>query len=1161
MASPARLASIEAPEATNVSLSRRPVTPPGAASENDKGAWGRPPEATKRSGQASEARVPPPASPPPPPPAGSAGRPDADAGRAGGARGGAPAHLVYHREVTLDVPADQVEEAVHAIVHMQPLPVSPAASPRGAAGSGAASPAAAASSPHAWRVLEEEVWQQGQAEGGLPGLARSSGGSSGGRQSPFESAGSGAGSWDSSSSTSAHEVAVQPPQQPSSPPGRRQAEHPELTVPPPPHPLPLPQAAQQGTQRGSTPPSPAPPEQGGTGSPSGRQARGPQSAPTSPATPALAIPQARWQLQGRQPPGHTPLQQTSAEDRGWQGAPAAPPRRSRLAVSITAPLAEGEVPAQALPATALPAPQLTATGWPADGRTGGMPHSSSADEPQLTEIRGPWPPPPSPPQPVTSPPGLPRRSPLGVSTGGGSGPTGNGGPSGSPQLLSAFQQPRSGGPSWRQLDDGSWYSPGGEVDWEAGDEASSAAAALSGAAAAALISSPLVGAASYSPPLSPISNQLLQPGPPQRQLSGGGGQLQRGPSAGLQRLPSPPLQRGPQRAESLSHALPDFQRQPSPLSPTWSSLRAPSASAPTSPGGRGGGGGQPTLLGRRSGGLSASLQGEPSLRANLLPVLNASPDVSPNGGLPAPASPFRAPAPEITCASPDMGAGAAAGDAGAGTSRGSGGGFRDVGGLPTELIEKRERMRRHAESPREAYSGAAASEQASELRLPLLAASEGEAGSEQWAGSPGGARGGAGVGTWGATALLASSLLGAGLVAVPRVFALLGLVAGCSSLAAVLLLSYLSASFLIGASSVTGGRLWLGYAGVVRAALGAAGAALADAALAVHCFGMMVAGLMVMGGILVGSDGLLDQGDRATALAVVCGVVLAPLVCVRRIAALASTSAMAVAASSLAAAAVIALTAAAARHGDTHRLHAWPNWRALGAHRSGAWASAVQLAAVVPVLLAAPPCQLALQSAMLSGRPHASARPAGGMRAAASLSLLYASASAAVLAICCCALFGRGLQANVLLEFTPDALALLVGDIAGRAAYLTVRLAYLVALSCAIPLLMAPFRDALWSLLFWQPLLPGAGFLLVTLGALASALWASLQVVSLWALLSLLGFTTGCLLMLLLPGLAAVFSPASGVAQRGGGVLLAVAGAACCTAGVLRLALYPAPHD
>lgn len=362
-------------------------------------------------------------------------------------------------------------------------------------------------------------------------------------------------------------------------------------------------------------------------------------------------------------------------------------------MSATAPLEAVAEPAAAQHSAGLPSPahrfESAASGT--GDSTSGVPRTSSANEPQLTEIRGPWPPQlRSPAQLATAaPPSRPRSSPLGPTSGGSGGP-----PSGGQQLPSAFQQPRSrGGPSWRQLDDGSWYTPGGEVEWEQGEEATPAQAALSSAAAQALIGSPLVGAASYSPPLSPISTQLLQPGPPQRQLSGGGGGAPQGgpPPCGLQRQPSPPLQRGPQRAESLTHALPDFQRQPSPLSPTWAARRTPSASAP----------GSPAPLGRRSGGLSASLLQEPSLRPNLLPVLNASPDVSPSGGLPPPASPFPAPAPAAIRQSPDLGAGAAAGDAGPGTS-GAGGGFRDVGGLPTELIEKRERARWYAESPRQA---------------------------------------------------------------------------------------------------------------------------------------------------------------------------------------------------------------------------------------------------------------------------------------------------------------------------------------------------------------------------------------------------------------------------------------------------------------------------
>jgi hypothetical protein len=152
------------------------------------------------------------------------------------------------------------------------------------------------------------------------------------------------------------------------------------------------------------------------------------------------------------------------------------------------------------------------------------------------------------------------------------------------------------------------------------------------------------------------------------------------------------------------------------------------------------------------------------------------------------------------------------------------------------------------------------------------------------------------------------------------------------------------------------------------------------------------------------------------------------------------------------------------------------------------------------------------------------------------------------------------MQADVLLDFTPQALVAVAGDQLGRAAYLLLRLAAAVALAAGFPMLMEPFRwvgadfrqeseqpsainallvgycreqawagvplalrghggfdtlvvcllpsrDSLWHVLFWQPLAVGPGFYLVTLLALAGALWASLALPSgaLWQLLRCAG--------------------------------------------------------
>lgn len=53
-------------------------------------------------------------------------------------------------------------------------------------------------------------------------------------------------------------------------------------------------------------------------------------------------------------------------------------------------------------------------------------------------------------------------------------------------------------------------------------------------------------------------------------------------------------------------------------------------------------------------------------------------------------------------------------------------------------------------------------------------------------------------------------------------------------------------------------------------------------------------------------------------------------------------------------------------------------------------------------------------------------------------------------------------QADVLSSITPEAIAALAGDPVGPAAFLLIRLAFLVALVAGFPLLMGPFRSASW---------------------------------------------------------------------------------------------------
>lgn len=161
-----------------------------------------------------------------------------------------------------------------------------------------------------------------------------------------------------------------------------------------------------------------------------------------------------------------------------------------------------------------------------------------------------------------------------------------------------------------------------------------------------------------------------------------------------------------------------------------------------------------------------------------------------------------------------------------------------------------------------------------------------------------------------AAAHLAKSILGVGLLALPRVVSLLGLGAGAICLAGAALLAYASLHVLTKASGRTG---TLNLSALVRTSLGVVAQTVLDLALILNCFGrgsslgrgrgtyvlliecnvtsflfaaMLVIYLVVMGDLLVGSagnPGLLtpDCGNRRIVLAVITLLVLVPLLSLR----------------------------------------------------------------------------------------------------------------------------------------------------------------------------------------------------------------------------------------------------------------------------------------
>ena len=482
-----------------------------------------------------------------------------------------------------------MEQALHAIAHMQPLPALPVlpATPPG---------------PQSQAVAEAS----GEALAQAPGEEGSAHSASSG---DFHSAGSG----------------VYPPMNSSSAslPGQPAAS-----------------CASAGSHGLPAEPSPPLPSCGSNPDASLKQQQSQQSVqqkqqhglapaqPASPATPMAGTAARPWQIPGIPSPRPAPYASAAREPGGlgptgsWPGA--LPARRTQQAAATGQQRAAALSATQprsrlALTATAPWGPQAAHRDAAADSTQPQPPPVSAGDDPQLAEVHGPWPPPPSPPQPIAL-----------------------------RQQGAAHQRRRSGLPSafagaptsaWRQLDDGSWMSFA-EVDWyESEGEEEEWAGKASGAHAAAawlagdVLASPLVSAASRSPPLSPVSTQLL-----------------------TMRRPSGDLRRGPQLAASVGLAPPE--RQPSALSPGRHTPHAPTPAAPLplSP--------QPEIQpdpepeaapepllrttchhmhmqpDSSATDVGAARPASPPRPHHLLPVLNTSPDVTPSGT--AAPSPFPA---------------------------------------------------------------------------------------------------------------------------------------------------------------------------------------------------------------------------------------------------------------------------------------------------------------------------------------------------------------------------------------------------------------------------------------------------------------------------------------------------------------------------------------
>jgi amino acid permease len=205
----------------------------------------------------------------------------------------------------------------------------------------------------------------------------------------------------------------------------------------------------------------------------------------------------------------------------------------------------------------------------------------------------------------------------------------------------------------------------------------------------------------------------------------------------------------------------------------------------------------------------------------------------------------------------------------------------------------------------------------------------------------------------------AFSLPGAGIMALPRAFATLGLVLGGGLLALVFAISLFSLRALITAAQAT--RCWT-YSELAAQQFGSAGSAALRFAIVINNAGSMIVYLIIMGDVLCGVapdySGLITNllgvhdpsvvwASRPFVMAVVCAVCLAPLLALRNLRLLAPMSTAAVGVAGLFVSSVVGLAVLAATQGALEPIQWFPAGNALGHSPAEI---AITLIAIIPVL-------------------------------------------------------------------------------------------------------------------------------------------------------------------------------------------------------------------
>lgn len=379
-----------------------------------------------------------------------------------------------------------------------------------------------------------------------------------------------------------------------------------------------------------------------------------------------------------------------------------------------------------------------------------------------------------------------------------------------------------------------------------------------------------------------------------------------------------------------------------------------------------------------------------------------------------------------------------------------------------------------------------------------------------------------------ATSNLSMTIIGAGIMALSKAFATLGMVLGLVILSSVFFLSLFSLAALVKAAQRS--SVWT-YRGVAKRALGRTGGALYVAAVLCNNAGSMIVYLIIVGDVLVGVapdysglwTNLVGVHDpsvwyvwRPAVIGALCLFVLAPLVSLHDLSLLGPISRLAVFVAAGFAATVALVAGAAVWEGRLADFSWLPDSAVLGATLRE---RAVNVLAVLPVVTMCFVCHynlLPIASALerfSERRIHMVIRRSLGI--SSGVFVLVAAGGYA--------LFGSHTSANVLNNLTPEGLAVFVPETVAQVVSFAVRAGYCVCLVSTFTMLNWTLRSTV-STLIWKEHMPATKlhFFGLTYALLATLYLVSILFPNVWAAMSLTGSTAAVLIAFILPGALAV---------------------------------------